>query len=130
MAIIEALRSPEIMATPNKKVIFTDSIYSYHSILFYKFLTENAPERKAIENEDLIKLASHLVRKHKVSLVKIMSHTDEDKKKIKKLKDIEKLYGVNSEFYKVHLEGNKIADSLALGSTRDAIEYIKKALRA
>jgi hypothetical protein len=59
-----------------------------------------------------------------------MSHTDEDKKKIKKLKDIEKLYGVNSEFYKVHLEGNKIADSLALGSTRDAIEYIKKALRA
>ena len=54
-----------------------------------------------------------------------MSHTDEDKKKIKKLKDIEKLYGVNAEFYKIHIEGNKTADSLALGSTRDAVEYIK-----
>jgi hypothetical protein len=32
-----------------------------------------------------------------------MSHTDEDKKKIKKLKDLEKLFGINSSFYKIHI---------------------------
>ena len=62
-----------------------------------------------------------MVRKHKVSLVKIMSHTDEDKVKAKKLKQIEKLYGVNTEFYRIHLKGNSIADELALNSTRNAI---------
>lgn len=30
MAIIEALREPGIVNSKSKKVIFTDSIYSYH----------------------------------------------------------------------------------------------------
>jgi hypothetical protein len=58
-----------------------------------------------------------------------MSHTDEDVKNKKKLEKLEKVYGNSIEFYKIHIEGNRVADNLALSSTRDAIETVKKQLR-
>lgn len=55
-----------------------------------------------------------------------MSHTDEDIKNKKKLEKLSKTYGNSIEFYKIHIEGNKVADNLALSSTRDTLETIKK----
>lgn len=50
-----------------------------------------------------------------------MSHTDEDTKNKKKLEKLSKVFGNTIEFYKIHIEGNRVADNLALSSTRDTI---------